>query len=142
MLVKDVMTIGLRMIAPDATARDAAIIMDRFDLGSLPVQERSGALIGIVTDRDIALRTTAKGRDADLTHVREVMTRQVTCCYADSDVKSAVELMERLRVRRLPVVDRDNRPIGMIALADIALRLGNHHVTSAVLESVSEPAEV
>ncbi|MBA3845801.1 MAG: CBS domain-containing protein [Planctomycetes bacterium] len=142
MLVIDVMTPGLRMIAPDATVRDAALIMDRFDVGSLPVQERDGRLIGIVTDRDIALRATAKGRDPDLIQVRDVMTRQVTCCFADSDAHAAIELMEQLRVRRLPVVDRDNRPIGMIALADIALRVGNHHMTSAVLESVSEPAEV
>jgi CBS domain-containing protein len=142
MQIKDVMTRGLRMIAPEATVRDAARIMDRFDLGALPVQERNGRLIGIITDRDVAMRATAKGRDADLTLVREVMTPKVTCCYVDSDIMSAIELMERLRVRRLPVVTRDKLPIGMVALADLALHLRDDHLRSEVLERVSEPLHV
>ena len=142
MLVYDVMTRGLRMIAPEATVRDAAVLMDRFDLGALPVQESNGRLIGIITDRDIAVRVTAKGRDARMTIVRDVMTPKVTCCYADADARSAIELMERLQVRRLPVVGRDKQPVGMVALADIARRLHDQGVAGEVLERVSEPVDV
>jgi CBS domain-containing protein len=110
--------------------------MAKADIGSLPVGEND-RLIGMITDRDIVLRAVAKGRDTK-THVRDVMSDRIQYCFEDDDVGSAAENMASLGVRRLPVLNRNKRLVGIIALGDIALaQCGNG--TGAALSGISRP---
>jgi CBS domain-containing protein len=139
MLVSDVMTRGVECVSPDATLQEAAAKMKALDVGPLPVCGPNDKLVGMITDRDITIRAVAAGRDPNTTPVGEIMTATgLVCCHDDQDVREAVALMRRHGVRRLPVVDRQNRLVGMIALADIA-RSQNPEITAAALEGVSQP---
>jgi CBS domain-containing protein len=130
MLVREVMTRGVETIAADSTLQDAAQKMKDLDVGPLPVCE-GGRLVGMLTDRDITVRSTAEGLDPWTTKVREAMTPEVVSCFADQDVSEAARLMKEKKVRRLPVLDRDRRLVGILALGDLA---------GDALEDVSPPA--
>ena len=140
MQLKDVMTRNVEVIGPEATLADAASRMDALDIGPLPVCEND-RLVGIITDRDITVRSTAMGEDPKTTHVRDAMTRDVLCCHEDDDVREATRLMERNQVRRLPVLNREDRLVGIVSLADLAVWTGDEQLSGEVLERVSEPAE-
>ncbi len=120
MLVKDAMSSQVEWIAPDICLRDTAKKMETTDVGSLPVEEND-KLIGIITDRDITCRAVAEARDAATTSVREVMSKEITFCYDDQDVAEAAKIMEEKQIRRLPVLDRDERLVGILTLTDLAL---------------------
>jgi CBS domain-containing protein len=138
--VKDVMHRGVETVRPDDTVNHAAVKMDAFELGSLPVCD-GNRLVGVITDRDITVRTVAAGRDPNRTTVRETMTADdLVWVMAEQDVDDAVDLMRRHEVRRLPVLDADQRLVGIVALADIA-RHGNRGQQSEALEGVSQPTE-
>jgi CBS domain-containing protein len=118
MLVREAMTRDVKTVAPETTIREAARLMGECDVGVLPVS--SGArLVGMVTDRDIAVRAVAIGRGPD-TPVSEVMTLEVLYCHEDEDIGHIAVNMAENQVRRLPVVDVDKRLIGIISLADVA----------------------
>lgn len=117
--INEVMTRDVKVASPDQTIREAASIMAQSDIGSLPVGEND-RLIGMLTDRDIALRAVAEGRDPE-TPVRAVMTGAIRYCFDDEDVSDVAKNMADLGVRRLPVVDRDKRLVGIVSLANIAL---------------------
>jgi CBS domain-containing protein len=119
MKVKDAMTKDVRMTRPDQRIRDAALLMAELDIGSLPVEEND-KLVGMITDRDIAVRAVAEGRGPD-TPIREVMTREVLYCYDDQTVEEISQNMADVRVRRLPVMDRQKRLVGILSLGDLAL---------------------
>jgi CBS domain-containing protein len=119
MKIRDLMTPYVETVQADATAMEAAGRMRAFDVGSLPVFE-NGELVGIVTDRDLALRVTAAGKKGDETPIREVMSLEVITCGPDQDVAEAARLMEINQLRRLPVVDRSGRLCGMVTLGDLA----------------------
>jgi CBS domain-containing protein len=138
MRLKDVMTRHVQDIAPEATLREAAEKMRSLDVGALPVCD-AGQLVGVITDRDIAVRAVADGRDPNRTSVRDAMTGQVCYCYDDEDVRRAVELMEARQIRRLPVYDRAQRLCGIVSLGDIATRGRDECLSGEVLERVSEP---
>jgi CBS domain-containing protein len=116
--VCDVMTRDVRIVAPDQTLREAATMMADADVGSLPVGEND-RLIGMITDRDIVLRAVADGRHPD-TAVRDVMTDRIQYCRDDETVDEVARHMAELGVRRLPVIDRDKRLVGIVALSNIA----------------------
>lgn len=118
MQVSDLMTRDVTTVSPQNTVQQAARIMAELDIGALPVAEND-KLVGVITDRDIALRSVAKG-SAPSTKVREVMTPQVKYCFADLDVNDVVTNMADIQVRRLPVVDRNKRLVGILSLCDIA----------------------
>ena len=118
MKVSEVMTPDVRLTDPDQTIRDAASEMADADVGSLPVGEND-RLIGMITDRDIALRAVAEGRDPQ-TKVREVMTQKIQYCFADDDVEDVAQTMENLGVRRLPVLNRDKRLVGIVTWNKVA----------------------
>ncbi|MGE0044620.1 MAG: CBS domain-containing protein [Hyphomonadaceae bacterium] len=118
MKINQAMTRAVRTAAPDATIRDAAKMMIEGDVGLLPVEEND-RLIGMITDRDIAVRAVAEGKGPDAS-VREVMSGDVKYCYEDEDVETVCRNMGDIRVRRLPVVSRDKRLVGIVSLADIA----------------------
>jgi CBS domain-containing protein len=119
MRVAEVMTRDVRLIEPNQTIRDAARLMAEMDAGIMPVRE-GDRLVGMITDRDIAVRAVAQGRGPD-TAVREVMTDEVKYCYEDDDTNDVARNMADIQVRRLPVLTRDKRLVGIISLGDMAV---------------------
>ena len=136
--VRDVMHAGVETARPDDSVKRAASIMQAADIGPLPVCD-GDRLVGIVTDRDITVRSVAAGRDPSTTPVRDVMTPDIVYVRADQDVDEAIELMRRHEVRRLPVID-GGRLVGMVALADLA-RKTDEQRQSAALEGVSKVSD-
>ena len=118
MRVSEAMTRDICVCGPDESIRDCAQAMRRYDIGALPVAENN-LLIGMVTDRDIAVRATAAGKGPD-TPVREVLSREVLFCYDDQDLAHVAESMGLAKIRRVPVLRRDRRMVGMLSLADVA----------------------
>ena len=118
MQIKDVMTPQCEWIAPEATLEEAAKIMQDKDIGFIPVGEND-KLIGAVTDRDIVTRALAKGANGS-TQVRDVMTPQIKYCYDDQAVDSICQNMSDIKVRRLPVVNRDKRLVGVVSLGNLS----------------------
>jgi CBS domain-containing protein len=116
--ISQVMTPDIVIARPEQTIADAARMMAKADVGSLPVGD-DDRLVGMLTDRDIVIRAVAKGMSAD-TPVREVMTAEIRYCYDDQDVTEVARNMAELGVRRLPVVNRDKRIVGFVALSNIA----------------------
>jgi CBS domain-containing protein len=113
------MTQDVRLIEPHQTIRDAARLMAEMDAGIMPVRE-GDRLVGMITDRDIAVRAVAQGRGPD-TPVREVMTDEVKYCYEDDDTNDVARNMADILVRRLPVLTREKRLVGIISLGDLAV---------------------
>ncbi len=119
MKVKDIMHEGVAAVAPDAQVSLVAKTMRDFDIGAVPVVEK-GRVVGIITDRDIVVRAIAQGEDPSKLPVRELMTRKVVSCRAGDQAGDALKAMETAQVRRMPVLDGGEAPIGMISLGDVA----------------------
>jgi CBS domain-containing protein len=117
--VADVMTREVEVADPNQSVREAARLMAANDTGALPVGEND-RLVGMITDRDIALRVTGEGRDPQQTRVREVMTPDVRYVFEDEDLEHVADNMAEQQVRRLPVVNRSKRLVGIVSLGDIA----------------------
>ena len=140
MKVQEVMTREVEVIHPNATIAEAAEKMKHLDVGPLPVCD--GAQVqGMITDRDITIRATAVGHDPANTKVREIMTPDVEYVFEDQDVKDAAKLMAEKQVRRLIVLNRDKRLVGIVAMADLAVDAHKDKLTGQTLESISEPAK-
>lgn len=120
MKISEVMTHDVARVAPEDAARQAAMLMEECDCGAIPVAD-GDRLVGMVTDRDIALRLVAKGLAAD-TPVRDVMSGGILYCYEDDDISDVAENMAEQQVRRLPVVNKDKRLVGIVSLGDISLQ--------------------
>jgi CBS domain-containing protein len=136
MKVSDVMTRDVELIEPTQTIRNAARLMAQMDAGIIPV--RAGdRLVGMITDRDIAVRVVAEGKGPD-TAIREVMTADVKYCYEDDDTNDVARNMADIQVRRLPVLTRDKRLVGIISLGDMAVSNGSGCVGEAVA-GISQP---
>jgi CBS domain-containing protein len=118
MQAQDVMTRDVITVAPDATLEQAARLMEEADIGALPVSE-DDRMVGMVTDRDIAIRAIAHGMGPQA-KVREVMTGAVRYCFCDQDIEDIADNMADIQLRRLPVVDRDKRLVGILSLGDLA----------------------
>ena len=140
MLLRDMMTARIEDISADATLMQAAEKMKLLDIGAIPVREND-RLVGMITDRDIAVRAVAEGRDPKQMPVREAMSRDICFCYEDESVESAARLMEEKQVRRLPVFDRSERAVGMVSLGDLAVRNHDDRLSGKVLERVSKPSQ-
>lgn len=136
MQVKDVMTDAVVSIGPDETVAVAARSLSRSNVGSLPVCTADGKLKGVLTDRDIVLRSVAADADAGCQPVREIMTRRVITVAPEDPIGTAARLMAREQVRRLPVV-RGGSLVGMIAMKDLAEAPGMTLSAAQVLEDVS-----
>jgi CBS domain-containing protein len=139
MKVNEVMTRRAECICADATLQDAAERMRTLNIGSLPVCD-DDHLIGMLTDRDIAIRSVSAGHDPRNDHVRDAMTAHVFYCYEDQDVTEAAELMRTRQVRRLPVLRRDQHLTGIVSLGDLAVEAGNEQLAGETLEAISEPS--
>ena len=136
MRVSEAMTRDVRLANPGQSIRDVAKIMADIDAGAIPVQEND-RLVGMITDRDIAVRAVAAGKGPD-TPVKDVMTRDIKYCYEDEDLDHVAKNMGDIRVRRLPVVNRDKRLVGIISLGDIATQAKPQKAGEA-LSGVSQP---
>jgi CBS domain-containing protein len=136
MKVSEVMTRDVQLIEPTQSIRDAARLMAELDAGIMPVRE-GDRLVGMITDRDITVRAVAQGRGPD-TPVREVMTDDVKYCYEDDDTEDVARNMADIQVRRLPVLTRDKRLVGIISLGDMAMSDGSGRVGEAVT-GISQP---
>jgi CBS domain-containing protein len=136
MKVRDAMTPEVQLCTPEDTLRDAAEAMAALNCGLLPVSE-GDRLVGMISDRDIAIRGVAMGRGPD-SRVRDVMTIDVKYCFDDQEIEQVTTNMGDLQVRRLPVLDREKRLVGIIALGDIA-RKNTGDGTAAALSQISRP---
>jgi CBS domain-containing protein len=139
MQLKDVMTSNVEVVHPDAVVQDAAKKMRDLDVGSLPVCDGQ-RLVGTLTDRDITIRAVADGRDPKATPVREAMTAQVIYCFEDQPVEEAAKVMRDKQIRRLPVISRDKRLVGIVSLGDLAVDTDNARMAGKTLTEISEPA--
>jgi CBS domain-containing protein len=136
MLVSELMTREVEIIGPNETLAEAARKMARLDVGALPVAEAE-RLVGMITDRDIAVRAVAEGMGPD-TPVRDAMTIDVRYAYEDELISDVADNMGELQVRRLPVVSRDKRLVGIVSLGDIA-RLNEPTDAGEALQGISRP---
>jgi CBS domain-containing protein len=136
MKVKQAMTSEVRMVSPGQTIRDAAKLMAELDAGALPVAEND-RLVGMITDRDIAVRAVAEGLPPD-TPISKIMSHEVLYCYEDQRLDEVAKNMGQVQVRRLPVVNRDKRLVGIVSFADLARTEAPTTVGRAV-SHVSEP---
>jgi CBS domain-containing protein len=132
------MTPAVEVISPDATLQEAAARMKARDIGPLPVCDRD-RLVGVVTDRDITVRATAEGADPTAIRVQDIMTPEVLYCFEDQLVEEAARLMQDYQVRRLLVLDNDQRLVGIVSLGDLALQTHDEELVGQTLEEVSEP---
>jgi CBS domain-containing protein len=136
MRVSEAMTRDVRVANPGQSIRDAARMMAEIDAGAMPVGEND-RLVGMITDRDIVIRAVAQGKGPD-TPVREVMSSEVKYCFEDEDLEHVAKNMGDIQVRRLPVVNRDKRLVGIVALGDIA-RKEDATTTGQATAGVSRP---
>ena len=137
MKVREIITPDPEVIHPDATICEAARKMRQYDVGMLPVCD-GDRLVGAVTDRDLAIRATAEGLDPLKTPVREIMTPGMHYCFEDDDLASLARIMEDRQIRRLPVLNRSKRLMGIVSVGDLALRTHDEHLVEEVLEHVCE----
>jgi CBS domain-containing protein len=136
MQVSQAMSPDVRIASPNQSIRDAARLMAHIDAGALPVGEND-QLVGMITDRDIAVRAVGAGKGPD-TPIREIMSKEVKYCFEDDDLDEVAQNMADIKVRRLPVLNRNKRLVGILSLGDIALADGAGSAASALC-GISEP---
>lgn len=137
MKVKDIMTKKVASVKPDASVSEAADLMQRYNVGSIPVCDDNG-VVGIVTDRDIVMRNVTVGSDPRSTPVSSIMTTNVTTVSPDTDVDELGVIMSQKQVRRVPVVDNNNL-VGIVALGDLAVDNRFDTEASEALTEISKP---
>lgn len=131
MKVRDAMHEGVTWFAPATPLVELARAMRDQDIGCVPIGEND-RLVGMVTDRDIICRALAQNGDCLKMSARDVMTKPIIYCYEDEEVDDAVHVMEKHSVRRLPVISREKRMVGMLALGDISMRAGRELAGEAI----------
>ena len=136
--IKELMSRDVQVISPDATIREAAQHMLKGNFGMLPVGEND-RMIGSISDRDIAIRAVAGGKDTD-TKVREIMSEGIHWAYEDDSVTDVAKRMSEHQIRRLPIVNADKRLVGIVALGDFAVDSADIAVAGEVLADISQPS--
>ena len=139
MLVKEIMTRQVECVKPDDTIETAARKMRDLDVGPLPVCD-DDRIAGMLTDRDITVRATAEGKDPTRTPVRDAMTTDVVYVFDDQDTRDAADTMAAHQIRRVLVLNRDKRLVGIVSMADLAVDAGKAGKPADTLREVSEPA--
>jgi CBS domain-containing protein len=134
--IREVMTSNPRTVEANASVIDAATLMHGEDVGIVPIVE-GDRLVGTITDRDIAIRVVAEGKDPQSTTVREIASTQLVTIDPEQELEEALRLMAQHQVRRLPVVEEDGRLVGIVAQADVA-REGEDSRTGQVVEQISQ----
>ena len=136
--LKDVMSHDVQVIGPEGTIREAAQQMRQGDFGMMPVEENN-YMIGVLSDRDIAIRAIAEGKDAN-TKVRDIMSRDVIVANEDDSVEDASRLMGKHQIRRLPVVNAEKQLVGIVALGDFAVESEDIDIAAEALSEISKAA--
>lgn len=142
MKINEIMTAEVEVIRPDRSVREAAQLLRDLEVGSVPVCDGE-RLVGMITDRDIAIRIVAEGLDPEKTEVAQGMTPQVHWCYEDQSLEEAEEMMKSKQIRRLPVISREKRLVGILTLGDLAIKGEDPELVGETLQEISEiaPAE-
>ena len=140
MIASEIMTTNPECCVPTDSVMTAAQLMKSEDVGPIPIvqDKEEMKLTGIVTDRDLAIKVVAEARDPKTTQIEEVMSEGLVTCRDNDDVRSVLKLMEENQLRRIPVVDKNDRLQGIIAQADVATRLGSTRAAGAVVQHVSQ----
>jgi CBS domain-containing protein len=137
MQIKEIMTTDVNVIHGEATLSDAARMMRDLNVGAIPVADGQ-KISGVLTDRDIVVRSTADGRDPNTVTVREVASTDVAWCYEDEEIEDALGKMKERKIRRLPVVSRENQLVGIVSIGDIAVE-SSEGMAGEALEEISTP---
>ena len=137
MQVKDAMTRDVELASPTQTIREAALMMGEADCGALPVADK-GSLVGMITDRDIAVRAVAAGKGPD-TLVKEIMSPEVLYCFEDQSLEEVADNLGNQKVRRLPVMSREKRLVGILSLGDMARKADGSDPAGDALKAISQP---
>lgn len=137
--VAEIMTRGLRSMSPSDTLQFAAQAMDELNVGTLPICE-GDRVIGMVTDRDITVRGVAQGLAMDSTPLSDVMSQPVEACHENDNVEDVTSRMKHRQIRRLVVLDQQDRPVGILSLGDVAVKADPNNAGDA-LAGISDPAE-
>jgi CBS domain-containing protein len=134
---REIMTRGVKTVRRDSPLREVAQLMKDEDCGVVPIVDERGTLVGIVTDRDLVIRAFTGGKTPDQLRVVDVMTDDVECVHPDEDIHSIISLMGKRQIRRIPVVDRDDRVLGIISMGDIANRADYDEELQEALDRIS-----
>jgi len=137
MQIREVMTSDVRLVDPGTTLKDAAQMMRDGDFGLLPIGEND-RLVGTITDRDITIRAVASGKDPNSTTVRDAMSQGIFYCFEDQSVDEVAAMMGDKQVRRMPVLNRDKRLVGIVALGDLATESGADDDAGEALSEISK----
>lgn len=137
--IKEVMSQNVKCVTPEASLFEVAELMRDMNVGSLPVCDND-KVTGIVTDRDIVVKTLVGGMDPQTACARDVMSTPIVYCFEDDELGDAARLMEVKQIRRLAVMNRNKRLVGIVSLGDIAVR-GSEYLSGEILEKVSEPEQ-
>lgn len=138
MKIREIMTEQVEIVGPDTSLRDAARMMRDADIGFLPVGEND-RLVGTLTDRDIAIRCVAEGRDPARAVVRDAMSSGIDYVFEDQETAEAAQIMADRQIRRLPVLSREKRLVGVVTLGDLATGTGDDDVVGSTVQDVSAP---
>ena len=142
MKAREIMTRDPRTVTPDTRLPEVARLMQSEDVGVIPVVDGDARnLVGVVTDRDIALRVVGEGRDPNGTTVRDVMSNGVHTCSEEDSVDDVMEMMGREQVRRIPIVDERGTLVGIVAQADVVLQAGSDKKSERTIEKISKPGK-
>lgn len=136
--IRDIMTRDVETVTPGTPIRQVAERMRNDDIGSFPVVDEQGRVIGTITDRDIVCRIVSEGLEPATTMVSEAMTKDVSTCTEDQTIDEAAKLMEERQIRRIPVVDGDGKLVGLITMGKIA-KVEDEELSGEVLKEVVQP---
>jgi len=141
MKAREIMTANPRTVTPDTNLPEVARLMQSEDVGIVPVVDAGGSrqLVGVVTDRDIALRVVGEGRDPNAVRVSDVMSTNVRTCREDDSVDQVMDVMGQEQVRRIPIVDERGSLVGIVAQADVVLQASSDKKAERTVEKISQP---
>lgn len=139
MKLSDIMTRDVKVVRPDDSIRSAAEKMRDEDIGALPVCDGE-KIVGMITDRDITVRVIARGEDPNRCKVSDAMTKDVVYCFEDDDTGLVAAKMGDKQVKRIVVIDRDKKLVGMVSLGDLAVKTGEREKKAEAVEKISQPA--
>ncbi len=139
MQIKEIMTENVEVIEPDTSVKEAAAVMKDLDAGVLPVIDGSN-LAGVLTDRDIVIRSTAEGNNPNEVRAGDIISEDVAVCHDNEEVETVAARMRENKIRRLPVVDRDNQLVGIVSLGDLAVE-ADERMAGETLEEISKPGQ-
>ncbi|MFO7915312.1 MAG: CBS domain-containing protein [Candidatus Krumholzibacteriales bacterium] len=139
MQIKEIMTENVEVIQPGTSVKDAAAMMKDLDAGVLPVIDGSN-LAGVLTDRDIVIRSTAEGNNPNEVRAGDIISEDLAVCHDNEEVETVAARMRENKIRRLPVVDRDNQLVGIVSLGDLAVE-ADERMAGETLEEISKPGQ-